>query len=208
MRAARDKRPASLGDGLRGGPPGRGPSRRRGPRQAQGRQAPQRQPAFERVARLTKRRGDGADPVDRLTRADHHAQGQVAVAADQLCHRMHDEGRPQLDRPAQERGERVVHHQGHAGPAGNPGGRFQVRDSQQRVGDGLDEHQPGSRRDQLFQRLGAGRIEAVVGHPEPDELSGHERRALAVQSLRDDHVIALADQRHREEKSRDAGIYE
>ena len=69
--------------------------------QAQGRQAAQRQPAFERVARLSKRRGDGPDPVNRLTRADHHAQGQVAVAADQLCHRMHDEGRPQLDRPAQ-----------------------------------------------------------------------------------------------------------
>ena len=124
--------PRDLGMGLEAAPPARGPcalarSERR-LRVARPRSASQLSnglPVWPNVEATDRIRSIA------LARADHHAQGQVAVAADQLGHRVHDEGRPQLDRPAEQRGERVIDHQGHAGLAGDPGNRFEVGDAEQ-----------------------------------------------------------------------------
>ena len=95
--------------------------------QAERGQAAQGQPALERVARLAEGGGDVPDAVDLVARADHGSRGQVAVAADQLGHRMHDECRPQLDRPAEERGEGVVDEKRNSGLAAHPGDRLEIR---------------------------------------------------------------------------------
>ena len=154
------------------------------------------QPAFERVAGLSERRCDGTDRFDRFTWADHHAERQVAVAADHLGHGVHDEGRPQLDRPAEQRRERVVDDQGNAGPCATgrrPPGR-----------------QPAAAGWRWSPRKSAGcagcdqRL-APVERPDrrcrglrpTGELSGDERRGLAVESLGDEHVIALVDERQQ-----------
>ncbi len=162
--------------------------------QAQGRQAAEGQPAFEGVAGLTEGRGDGPDPVDPVARAGDHAQGQVAVAADQLGHGVHDERGPQRQGPAEERSEGLVDQDGHVRLAADPRDRFEVGDAEQGIGDRLDQDEPGVRRDQACELLGMGGIEAVVGDAEPDHFPGDERGRLAVESLREDHVVALADQ--------------
>ncbi len=97
--------------------------------QAQGREAAKRQPAFEGIAGLAERRGHDPGLLDQAAIAHDRPERQVAMAADHLRHRMHDEVRPVLQRPADRRERTCCRPPGGSRPPGRdrPGRRGRRR---------------------------------------------------------------------------------
>ena len=93
------------------------------------------------------------------------------MAADQLGYRVHDEGRPQLDGPAQERGNVWSTSKGTPPSRATPA----IASRSDTPKSGLEMVSTRISRVRavisVF-RSEVGRVKAVVGHPEPDELSG------------------------------------
>ena len=125
-----------------------------------------------------------------------HAADHVGMAVEVLGRRMHDDVGAVFERALQDRrGEGVVDRDQQAVLLRDGGDGGDVDDLQQRVGRGLDPHQPGLRRDRGFERR---RIREV------DEAEVQRRAALAdaleqpvaaaVQVVHRDDVVAAVQQ--------------
>ena len=99
----------------------------------------------------------GAQPIERAA-IDDDAADRVAVPADELGQRVHDDVGAVLLRLAQvRRRQRVIDDERHAGLLGDGGDGRQVDEDAARVGDRLAEDRPRLRRDRLGERGGIGR---------------------------------------------------
>ena len=100
----------------------------------------------------------GFQPVERAA-IDDGAAKRVAMAAEKLRQRMHDDIGAILDRPHQiGRGERVIDDQRHAGFLGDRGDGGDVSNNAAGIGDRLDEDRLDLRRQRGAERLRVGRI--------------------------------------------------
>ena len=111
-----------------------------------------------RRGRARRSRGSARRRPSRSAPVDHHAADRRAVAADPLRGRVDDDVRAVLDRPGEERRERVVDDERDAVRVGDVGDRRDVGHVEARVADGLEVDRPGVRVDGGRE---VGRVRAV-----------------------------------------------
>ena len=131
------------------------------------------------------------------TVADQRPERQVAVAADHLRHRVHDQARAVLDRPADQRGERVVDDQGDAGLPGDRGQAGEVRDAEQGIGEGLGEDRARRSGSTALGRRRHRPGRRCVADPPSRQLAGDQGAGPAVDAVGDQHMVALAEEREQ-----------
>ena len=133
-----------------------------------------------------------ARPVERAA-VDDHAADRIAVAAEKLGERMHDDVGAVVDRLAQiGRGQRVVDDERHAGTLRDLRDRLDVGDDAAGIGDELDEDRLGLRRDGAFE--GADIVGVGPHHVPAEVLEGVIELVdrAAIELLRGDEFVARA----------------
>ena len=134
-------------------------------------------------------------PVEAAAVHNQPAQ-HIAVSADGLGGRMHDDVGAPVEGPQQQRRSHgVVHHQGHAGRMADIGQLAQVGNAARWIAHGLHEHGLGARPYRPAQRL-----EIILGHGRAlhaarGQHMGDEVVRAAIQLRGHDHMVARTGQR-------------
>ena len=134
-------------------------------------------------------------PVEAAAVHDQSTQ-HIAVSANGLGGRVHDDVRSPVKGPQQQRrGHGVVHHQRHAGRMADVGQLAQVGNSARRVAHRFHEHGLGARPYRPSQRLGIVLGHGRALHAARGQHMGDEVVRAAIQLRGHDHMVARAGQR-------------
>ena len=148
----------------------------------------------ERAARVDLR---ASHLLDQRPRPGGDTGHEVAVTAEVLGGRLHDDVGAELERPADvRRGERVVDDVDRAGPVGHGCERSVVREKRRGVRRGLREQHPRGRRgERSLDGVVVGHVDELDVHAEPAERAHELGSRRAVQRVRGDDPIARSEER-------------